>query len=351
MTTKLPKQVQEAGERAEQALAERTAAAAAPEKPDEGTAAPAPTPSDPLQEPTPSSGEPSPAPPHPPAQPAQDRTDWKAKYHTLQGMYNADVPRLQKDLRAANDRIEALANELAELKAKQIATPPAPAPLPEPRHVTAPPALVEAVGQEAADAMMAALVEQVSGIRTDLGKDIEPVKEQAEAATKTAQRLAVERERERRDAFMRALTERVPDWQQIDEDERWRAFLAERDRFARRPRQELIAEAYRDGDLEAVAGFFEAFKEMCGLGQPVADPVPPVDPTSAPAPAADPRAHLQVPAPSGRSAAPAAGSKKLWTEAEIRKFYADVAKGNIPRDKAQEIEREIVKARAEGRIR
>jgi hypothetical protein len=346
---KLPKQVEEAGARADQALEQQrnAAADAAPDKPEGESGTPAATPSDPPKEPTPSSeATPTPAP-----APAPDRTDWKAKYHTLQGMYNADVPRLQKDLKAASDRIDALIDEIAELKTKQVTADPAPAaPSPEPEPVSAPAALVAAIGQEAADALIAAITSQVSGIRSDVDKTLAPVREQVDNATKTAEQLAVERENDRRARFMAKLTERVPDWQEIDNDERWHAYLMERSREARRPRQELIAEAYRDGDLDAVVGFFEAFKEKVGATPP-APPAPSVDPTPAPDPARVALERQQVPAPSGRSAAPASGPKKIWTQAEIRKFYAEVAKGNYPRDKAVEIERDIVAARQEGRIR
>jgi hypothetical protein len=347
---KLPKQVQEAGDRADQALQQHNAAAdAAPDQPIPGTEAPAPTPSDPPAATPPAEPAPTPA-------PAPDRTDWKAKYHTLQGMYNADVPRLQKDLKAATDRVDSLVEEVADLKTRLVTAAPAPAaPAPEPEVVSAPAALVTALGQEGADALIAAITHQVSGIRSDVDKGIATVKESADNASKTADQLAQERANDRRTAFMAALTERVPDWPTIDNDERWHAYLMEKSREARRPRQELIAEAYRDGDLDAVAGFFEAFKEKVGITAPAVDPTPTPAPAADPTPAPDPaRAALerqQVPAPSGRSATPASDPKNIWTQAEIRKFYSEVTKGVYPRDRAVQIERDIESAQREGRIR
>lgn len=336
----LPKQVREAGERADQALEQhRTAAAATTDTPDPGTDTPQPGPDQPPSAPPPSN--------EPERQPTRDEgTDYRARYFTLQGMYNAEVPRLRADLKAATDRIGALSGEIAELKAKQASAPAVPAPMPEPKPIAAPAALVEALGQEAADAMMAALATEAKGIRADVGKDLAPVREQAESATKTAEQLAEEHAAARRDAFMQALTTRVPVWQRIDQDERWHAYLEEKSREARRPRQELLAEAYQEGDLEAVAWFFEDFMSKSGY-TPAGAPAAPAAPTNA----NDALARQEVPAPSGRPAAGLPESKKIWTQKQVREFYADVTKGVHTRERAMEIEREIDAAVKEGRVR
>lgn len=336
----LPKQVREAGERADQALEQhRTAAAATTDTPDPGTETPQPGSDQP-----PSAQPPSNEPERQPTR--DDGTDYRAKYFTLQGMYNAEVPRLRAELKAANDRIGVLSGEIAEHKAKQTSAPAAPALTSEPKPIAAPAALVAALGQEAADAMMAALAAEAKGIRADVGKDLAPVREQAESATKTAEQMAVEHAAAQREAFMRALSVRVPRWQTIDSDERWLAYLAEKSREARRPRQELLAEAYQEGDLDAVAWFFEDFMSRNGI-TPAGAPAAPANPTNA----NDALARQEVPAASGRASAGMPEAKKIWTQKQVRQFYADVTKGGVyTRERAMEIEREIDAAAKEGRV-
>lgn len=323
---KLPKQVQEAEERANKAIEGATKPPAAP---------PEPQPSDPPVEPVQPSDPPS-ADPAPPEKPeGQPREDWKAKYHTLQGMFNAEVPRLHRDLKAANARIDEL-NAALEKASK------APTPNPQPTEPTKfrlPTSARETLGQDVADAIEKLVEGSATGVRDDLGKEIAPIRQDAEAAKKTAEAEATERATASRNAFLAALTTRVPDWQAIDQDERWHAFLAERDRFARRPRQELIAEAFRDGDVDAVAGFFEAFKDAAEIGKKPVQP-PPAD---------NPLTRQQVPDTSGRSSV--VQDKKVWTREEIADTYKQIALGKIPADKAAALENDIVAAGREGRIR
>lgn len=321
----LPKQVQEAQERSDRAF-EALQKAHAP------TLDP---PSDP----------PNPAPqddqPPPVVEPPKDdpkREDWKAKYLTLQGMYNADVPRLRTDLKAANARVDELAAEVATLKA---AKPAAPEP-PKEVKIDLPKALTDALGPEASEAIVRIIEQSASAVRDDVGKQIDPLKEKVETSAKTAEQLATDRAAEARSAFIGELEIRVPDWQAIDERDDWRAFLAERDSFSRRVRQELMTEAANEGDLESVVAFFEAFKARAGITKPAADaPAAPTKPATA---------HLEVPPVAGRSAAPVV-DKKLWTQKEIRDFYADVTKGVYPRERAMQIEQDIELAHKEGRVR
>lgn len=322
----LPKQVQEAQERSDRAFEERQKANA-----------PAQTP--PSEPPTPDATPPDPTPPaEPPKAADPPREDWKAKYLTLQGMYNADVPRLHKDLKAANARVDELTAEVATLKA---AKPSAPEP-PKEVKIDLPQALIEAIGPEAADAIARIIEQRTSTVRDDIGKQLDPLKEKVDTNAKTAEQLTADRAADARSAFMGALEGRVPDWQAIDAREDWRTFLAERDPFARRVRQDLLTEAASEGDLEAVVAFFDAFKARAGLTKPAADPPP--------EPAKPSLAHLEVPAVAGRSSVPAV-EKKTWTQKEIREFYSDVTKGVYPRERAIQIERDIELAHKEGRVR
>jgi len=322
---KLPKQVQDAEERANKAIEDANKSADAPQDPPQGDP-PADAPSDPppvADPPVAESGK-----------DGQDRQDWKAKYHTLQGMFNAEVPRLHRDLKAANARIDELTVALEKSSKTAPADPP-----PTTKKFDLPESARAALGEDIADAIVKLVEGSATETRDGIGKDIASVRQDVEATKKTAEDVAAERAENARNAFMGELTRRVPDWQSVDQMERWHQYLAERDRFARRPRQELMAEAFRDGDIDAVVAFFEAFKEQEGIGRKPVDQ-PPAD---------NPLARQQVPDTSGRSSVPQ--DKKQWTRAEIADVYKQIALGKIPPDKAAVLEQDIVAAAGEGRIR
>jgi hypothetical protein len=319
---KLPKAVQDAKDRSEQADAAARAAATPP----------------PQDEPP---GDPPPQAPQDPPQgdPETKREDWKAKYSTLQGMYNAEVPRLHRELKAANARVEELLAEVATLKATVAAATKPVAP-PAPAAPTVPDALVQALGADAAEAIARIVADNAQAVRDDVGKELDPLKEKLDTSTKTADQLAADRARDAQAQFLSTLTTRVPDWQAIDAREDWQVYLNERDVIARRPRGELLKDAAQAGDIDAVTAIFDAFKKHAGL---VKDPPPA-------APPVNPAAHLEAPPISGRAAAPVV-EKKIWTRKEIETFYADVTKGVYPRQRAQELGRDIEAAAREGRIR
>ena len=62
----------------------------------------------------------------PAAEPKPERTDWKQKYSVLKGKYDAEVPRLSRDLSDSQVRITNLEDKLAGL-ATQAVTPEPPA--------------------------------------------------------------------------------------------------------------------------------------------------------------------------------------------------------------------------------
>lgn len=338
---RLPAQIQKQAERADQLIADFT-------KGNAGEGKPA---GDPATEPVPTQdagvaanqdaaqpggeGTPEPVPTGDPAQ-SKDRTDWKAKYYTLQGMFNAEVPRLHKNLKAANDRIHELESSLASAGKPAQATDGQPDPS-DPLIIPA--ELREALGEDAVKAIERVFAKQDARIESKL----KPVQEKVEATATVSKEVAERQAQAAQQAFLAELTRRVPDWQQIDELEDWHHYLAAIDPIARKQRQELLMGAYQAGDIDAVQAIFEAFKVHAGIR------------ATAPAPSAEPtraeRLARQVTPTSAASAPSRSPEKKIWTKPEIVEFYKQVALGKIPAAKVVEIETDIMAAQSEGRIR
>lgn len=289
----------------------------APAEPQAQVAEPEPQP-----EPTPAAPEPQ-ANPEPQAQTQQQPDVWEHKYKTLQGLFNREVPSLQgkvKDLEARlHDAVERL-NAAADAKA---ATPEAPAANPQD---------VENFGQDLVD--MVARVAR--GSLGDVAKTFEQRLARIEEALKgTTQQVAMTAEQ----SFFDRLAKAVPDWEAVNINQGFLAWLSEIDPILGQPRQAALDAAQQSLNAERAIAVFNAFKATL--------PQAPAKPTSSPV-------DKQVsPKGSAASPAPQQNAPKIWSQQEVVDFYAAKRRGDFRgRDAdAQALEAQINLAMAEGRIR
>lgn len=234
----------------------------------------------------------------PPPEPPKDREDWKFKYATLKGKYDAEVPRLHAQIRDLHEQMKALKAQTA-----------APAATPEPIEEEFDPKLVDAM-KRIAEAKARELVEPVAA---------------------STQRAAFDR-------FVAYVRAAVPDQEQIDSDPQFDVFMSERDEFSGRTRQELLEDAVHAGDANRVIAFYRAFKStVTGANPPPAQPPRPAPPVTPPQ--------------SGVPGAPAPA--KVYTRAEVAAFYSAVTKGHYRgrEAEAEQIGAEVDRAFREGRVR
>jgi hypothetical protein len=146
-------------------------------------------------------------------------------------------------------------------------------------------------------------------------------------------------------SFGQRLRQLVPDFEQIDNDERWVAWLNEVDPILRDQRRVLAQAAFDKGDAEAVAHYVKLFKQTI----------------------ADPEADIQVkavrqtelekqvsPSRSASSASTPTDRKgRVYSQREIdngwNKIRTLTKKGNHA--EAEKLEAEITAAYLEGRVR
>lgn len=142
-------------------------------------------------------------------------------------------------------------------------------------------------------------------------------------------------------------------WQALNRDDAFLDWLDERDPYAGVTRHTLLSDAQAAGDAARAAKFFTGFlAQREATTPPAAAPGanPPADP------AGDGRLTLDDLAAPGRAkgagtATPA--EKPIWSNTEIAKFFDDVRRGVFAgRDaEKQRLERDIIAAAGEGRIR
>lgn len=272
----------------------------------------------PAASPEPVAPPPAPEPP-PPAQP-QGRGDayWEQRLRTVQGMNDATVRNLAAEVQA--------------LKAAVTAKPP-----PEPPRPTVDPKDIDAFGADMiemvnkqAERVHAALSKNISALAESLDARMTAIEERFTGVT---QQAAVSRE----EAFYAALAVSVPDWETVNADPAWLEWLAEVDPVYGTARQTSLSQAHSAFDAQRAVAIFKAFKASRPKPRP-----------------AESLATQVAPANSGAPTLPAApAAKRIWTGAEVSKFYNDQAQGKyrLRQAEADRMEAEIAQAGAEGRIR
>lgn len=283
---------------------------------------------DPAPEPAPAAPEPQ-ATQEPPAQPQPQPDVWEHKYKTLQGLFNREVPTLQtkvKDLESQLQEAVARLNKAAEAQAKPA----------EPEKPTADPKDVENFGSDLVEMVQRVAGSMLSRAAGDLqtkAASLEQRLAQLEQALKgTTQTVAVTAEQ----AFFDRLTKLVPDWESVNANQAFLAWLAEIDPILGQPRQVALDAAQQTLNADRAAAVFKAFTGA----QPVAPKSNPLD--------------KQVSPKGAASAAPVAPAQPvIYTQQQVVDFYNAKRRGEFRgREKeAAQFEAEINLAIAEGRVR
>lgn len=269
--------------------------------------------------------------PEPKPQPKTDDPNsetWANRYRTLQGVFNAEVPKLQRANQELSNQVQEVLRRLDDMaKVKQ-----------EPHQPVKPvvdPADVETFGADLVD-----MVNRVAG--RAIGDLMNQVVDMAGRVAAMEQHLhganqAIAATAE--DRFFDHLARAVPDWETVNQDPGFIAWLQEADPVYGVPRGEVLQTARSRLDAVRAVAVFNAFK---------ATVTPPQEPAKSPS------VEKQVsPRASNASPPPAPREKPILTQAQVAKFYDDVRRGVFRNREAemQHIELVINEALAEGRVR
>ncbi len=246
--------------------------------------------------------------------PDQQRKDdqWEQRYKVIEGKYRAEVPRLNADNRELRQQLDALKEEIEQLKSRG----------------TKPSSLISAedrekYGDDLLDVIKRAAQEQVSAKEGEIAD----LKRQLETVTTTTAKTAEV-------SFFDQLGAAVPDWVSINGDDQFLKWLDEYDEFTGRTRQDLLSEAEQARDANRVAKFFASWKAS----------------QKSHATNTQRALEAQVSPDSNRVSTPPAG-KRFFTRGDIGAFYAAARRGEIGAKEMVAMEADIHAATIEGRIR
>lgn len=326
--TQLERQ-QEAVEEIEAQIAKELEEQTSPVEVKDETEAPAVDPKDPPTKPEPSA-QPE-APPAEPIPPPQEDNIWQRRYESLQGKYNAEVPRL-------NTQVRELSNKLEELT-EQLKKKPEPAETEANTGVTQ--ADIENFGPDMIDVINRLAQSKAVEATKDLSSRLDSLLRENRDLKNSLQQVSETQQTTAQSQLFQTLTSLVPNWKQINSDQRFHAWLAEYDPISGLQRQSLLEDAQRQNNADRIATIFNAFLNTL---------------PKAPAPAPQNNSEVERQVQPGRSKVtpqPSASSQKVLSQADIHRFYVECAQGKYQGRDADRIkmEQEIDAAVAEGRVR
>jgi|7_EtaG_2_1085326.scaffolds.fasta_scaffold05555_5 hypothetical protein len=271
----------------------------------------------------------------------QENETVEQRYKTLQGMYNAEVPRLHADKRDLSNRVSQLEQLLSTMQQqpekieKPISEEPAPKLVTDAdvaeygesievmRRVSKEETLV-------AQKKLEALEKQIESLQSNVIPRVEQV---AASQVKTSEQ-----------AFWSELSTTVPDWRDTNGNQDFQNWLLEIDPLTGISRQTYLEDAQRNLDVGRVSNFFNAWKENNG-GVSNAQSNRKAQSSA--------ELERQVSPGKGKSTGkPQSNSSKTYSPNDIKSFFDDVRIGNYKgkEEERDRIERDIFAAQREGRI-
>lgn len=294
---------------------------------------PAAPPESPATEQSAAAGEPPAQGAQPPAQPAEakpEESPWEAKYRTLQGLFNKEVPALQRRARELETQLTQAQHALQQFQSRESVEvkPPAASTTDVDEFDPA----VESPAQRVA-AQAAAFMQKVSSVVSALEQRLTQVERTQAGQSSTIAATAEE-------VFESRLTASVPTWREVNVQQAFLDWLAEVDPIAGTQRQAALNAAHQSLDAGRVSAIFGEFLKT--QVRPAAAQVPT---------AVAKQVAPSTAAPAAPQAAPA--QKPVVTQAQVAQFYQDLASGRYRGNEVQAraLEAAIDQAMAEGRVR
>ena len=262
-------------------------------------------------------------------EPKQD--DWQQKYRSLQGMYNADVPRLNAENRDLAARVSQLEGLLSNMNESAQQTP-----------VQSEKLITDDDVKEYGDSI--AVMRKAA--REEVSQEIAQLKQQLgqlQGVLPQVQQVQAQQKKSGEQTFWNTIASEVPNWSDINNDPDFQSWLLEIDPLTGISRQTYLEDAQKNLDANRVVTFFRTWEGATGKTNTAH-----VDRTAQ-------QSQLQKQVAPGRSrnnGVKASGQNRTYTQNDIKEFYADVRKGKYKGrdDERGRIERDIFAAQQEGRI-
>jgi hypothetical protein len=259
------------------------------------------------------------------------------KWKTLQGMYNAEVPRLHHQNREMQQRLQHMEQLLATLSAQ---------PAPQQQQPQAQKLVTDKDVEEYGESieMMRKVTREELGAAAQRIAQLENVIRQMQVnVVPQVQAVAQRQQMSSEQQFWSDLSRNVSNWKEVNDNPQFQNWLLEADPLTGITRQTYLEDAQRSLDAGRVANFFRTWLEITGQAS-VAQPNRNA--------AASELERQVTPGRSKNTGAPASNTAKMYSPDDISKFFNDVKQGKYRGRETERdrIERDIFAAQREGRI-
>ena len=243
---------------------------------------------------------------------------------TLQGMYDKEVPSLHSEVKALTKELETLKESLAK-KAEE-------APKQEQKLVTDED--VQNFGED--------LIEVQRKVAREVAAEFESKLEALQSENQELRDLVGTTDNRISETTFEAKLHRlVPDFQQLDTDPNWIAWLDEVDPVLRAPRRTIALQAYQSGDAEGVAYYVDMFRSSMVKEEPAQEK------------STDQELERQIqPVRTAANTNPTSQKGRTYTNSDIQKMFQKAAMLNSSGklEEANKLEAEIDAAYMQGRV-
>lgn len=260
------------------------------------------------------------------------------KYRTLQGMYNAEVPRLHSQNKELSGRLQQMEQLLATISQQNG----------RPQSQQVEETLITDKDQEeygeSLDVMRRVTREELIPVAQKIAQ-IDRLLQQLQVnvvpqVNAVVQRQAMSAEQQ----FWSDLTNYAPQWKDINNDPAFQSWLLEVDPLSGITRQTILEDAQNSLDVRRVGNFFKSWLELTGQANVAQNTRRNVSASEL---------ERQVAPGKGRNTGNPSGSNaKMYSPDDIKSFFNDVRQGKYKGREAERdrIERDIFAAQRDGRI-
>tara|TARA_R100000329_G_scaffold49890_1_gene46002 strand:- start:3949 stop:4968 length:1020 start_codon:yes stop_codon:yes gene_type:complete len=261
--------------------------------------------------------------------PTDVEDDFKQKYNTLRGKYDAEVPRLHQQVKQLTDELSAFRNEMTAKK----------------EEPTKPKEKVSLVTDADREEFGEDLLNVQRKVAKEVSSEYEDRLEQQDKLIKALQEKIAGTDKQVGEVgFSQRLINLVPDFAEIDNDERWVAWLNEHDPMLRGARRIQAQAAFDRGDAEAIADYVKLWKSS-------------LSETSKEPEKSDPQKELEKQVAPNRSAnsvkTPTNQNGKIYSSKDMDSAWTKVRTLNTrgKYEDAAKLEAELTAAYMENRVR
>lgn len=259
--------------------------------------------------------------------------DWPHKYRTLEGKYQAEVPRLHGQVKELTTQVATLMQQVEKVKQQ-----------PEPKPATPEPAVsakeIESFGADLIDVQRRIAAEAVAPFQEQIKLRDNRIAKLEEALQKVGGDVTTV-------TFEQRLAREIPDFSQVNADPKWIAWLDEIDPYTSEPRRAFAEFVYGQGDVAKLRNVVDFYKKSTSQ-----TPVPPKDVERQ-----QRQAELERQVTPTRTTTPSSAvspaNTRVFTEAEMVGLFNKVRVLNVggKYDEAAKLEAELSEAYMQNRVR